>query len=346
MAAFSHPEFDDHEQVVFGRDAASNLRTIIAIHNTNRGPALGGCRIWPYADDQAALKDVLRLSRGMTYKAAVAGLPLGGGKSIIIADSKTGKTDAMMQAFGRQIDHLGGRYITAEDVGSSVKDMDIVRTMTPHVVGLSTGVGDPSPSTAHGVFIGIQAAVRHQLKRDDLKGLTVAVQGVGHVGYYLCRYLADAGAQLVVTDINQDALDKTIAEFGAKTVAPDDIYAVDAQIFAPCALGAVINDRTIPQLKASIVAGSSNNQLADDSHGVILKKAGILYAPDYVINAGGLIDVARSAVGFDIDTARQKLFQIDDTLAEIFVRADRDGLPTSDVADQIAEERFGKKSSA
>lgn len=343
MAVFVHPEFDDHEQVVFGRDETSNLRTIIAIHNTTRGPALGGCRIWPYPDEAAALNDVLRLSRGMTYKAAVADLPLGGGKAVIIADSKKEKTEAMMRAFGRQVGYLGRRYITAEDVGSGVADMDIIKQETEHVVGVTGGAGDPSPSTAHGVYIGMEACIRYKLKRESLRDASVAIQGVGHVGYYLCRYLKEAGARLIVTDINQESIDRVVADFGAEAVAPDDIYTVEADIFSPCALGATINDRTIPILKAPIIAGSANNQLADEGHGAMLRKAGILYAPDYVINAGGLIDVARFAVGFDIEEARRKLFQIDDTLIEIFERADADGLPTNIVADHIAEERFGRR---
>ena len=340
MPLFDREEYNDHEQVVFCRDAETGLHAIIAIHNTNLGPSLGGCRIWPFRTEDEALTDVLRLSRGMTYKAAVAGLPLGGGKAVIIADSKTQKTEAMMKAFGRHVDHLGRRYITAEDVGSSVADMDAIKTVTDHVVGVTGGAGDPSNSTAHGVFIGLKAAVRHKLGRDDVDGLHVAVQGIGHVGWYLCEYLHEAGARLTVTDINQDALKKAEATFGATVVAPDDIYDVEADVFAPCALGAVVNDVTLPRLNVPVIAGSANNVLGDERHGIELRRRGILYAPDYVINAGGLIDVARFAVGFGMDEARQKLDRIDDTLLEIFHRADDLDTPTGEIADRLAEERF------
>jgi leucine dehydrogenase len=343
MDVFAHEEFDGHEQVVFGHDRDSGLRTVIAIHNTNLGPALGGCRMWPYKDENEALTDALRLSRGMTYKAAMANLPLGGGKSVIIGDAKTDKTEALLKAFGRQVDHLNRRYITAEDVGTKVPDMDIIKTVTPHVVGVTGGAGNPSPSTAHGVAIGMVACTRHALKKDSLNGLRVAVQGAGNVGYYLCRYLKEAGATILVTDINAEAVQRCVDEFGATAVPVDEIYEVEAEIFAPCALGAVVNDTTIPKLKAQIIAGSANNILEDERHGFALRDRGILYAPDYVINAGGLIDVARFAVGFDIKEGRRKLALIDDTLAEIFQRGDAEGLPTSEVADIIAEERFGKR---
>ena len=337
---FGHEEFDDHEQVVFCRDAATGLHAIIAIHNTNLGPSLGGCRIWPFRGEAEALTDVLRLSRGMTYKAAIAGLPLGGGKAVIIADPKTQKTEAMMKAYGRHVDHLGRRYITAEDVGSTVADMDAIKTVTEHVVGVTGGAGDPSNSTARGVFVGMRAAVRHKLGRDSLDGLQVAVQGIGHVGWFLCEYLHQDGAKLTVTDINQDALKKAEGAFGATVVGLDEIYGVDADVFAPCALGAVVNDATLPRLKMPIVAGSANNVLEDERHGIALRQRGILYAPDYVINAGGLIDVARYAVGFGMDAAREKLERIDDTLMEIFRRADDRDTPTSEIADQLAEEIF------
>ncbi len=340
MAVFAHPEFDDHEQVVFCDDEGAGLRAIVAIHNTKLGPALGGCRMWPYADEAAALTDVLRLSRGMTYKAAMAGLALGGGKAVIIGDAKADKTPELMRAFGRFVDDLGGRYITAEDVGTSVGDMDTIRGETEYVAGLTGGAGDPSPSTAHGVFIGIEAAVRHRLDRESVRGLKVAVQGLGHVGAGLCRYLAEAGAGLVVTDIDRDAVDRAAGEFAAETVAPEAIYDAEADVFAPCALGAAINDDTVPRLKAPIVAGAANNQLAEERHGKALMERGILYAPDYVINAGGLLDVARFPLGMDIEAARAKLYQIADTLSEAFRRSDRDGLAVNLVADRMAEERF------
>ncbi|MHA1569644.1 MAG: Glu/Leu/Phe/Val dehydrogenase dimerization domain-containing protein [Alphaproteobacteria bacterium] len=340
MAVFAHPEFDDHEQVVFCDDESAGLRAIVAIHNTNLGPSLGGCRMWPYADEDEALTDVLRLSKGMTYKAAMAGLALGGGKAVIIGDARNGKTPELMRAFGRFINDLGGRYITAEDVGTSVQDMDTIRGETEFVAGLTGGAGDPSPSTAHGVFIGIGASVRHRLGRDDVRGLKVAVQGLGHVGHGLCRYLSEAGAGLVVADIDRGAVDRAAGEFSAEIVAPDAIYDAEADVFAPCALGAAINDDTVPRLKAPIVAGAANNQLAEERHGKALMERGILYAPDYVINAGGLLDVARFPLGMDIEAARAKLQQIAETLGEAFRRSDRDGLAVNLVADRMAEERF------
>lgn len=340
MKLFDHDDFVDHEQIVFCHDGASGLRSIIAIHNTNRGPALGGCRMWNYASEADALEDALRLSRGMTYKAAIADLALGGGKSVIMGDAKKDKSEALMKAFGRSIDWLNRRYITAEDVGTTVADMDTIKTVTDHVVGVTGGAGDPSNSTAHGVFFGIQAAVRHKLRRDNLKGLHVAVQGVGHVGWFLCEYLHEAGATLTVTDINQNALERAAQEFGAIIVAPDEIYAIECEVFAPCALGAVVNDTTLSQFRCPVIAGSANNVLEEERHGIALRQQGILYAPDYVINAGGLIDVARFAIGFGLDEARAKMNRIDDTLTEIFQRADADGRPTSDVADTLAEERF------
>jgi leucine dehydrogenase len=278
----------------------------------------------------------------MTYKAAMAGLPLGGGKSVILGDPRTRKTEALLKAFGRHVDHLGRRYITAEDVGTSVADMDVIKTVTDHVSGVSDGAGNPSPSTAHGVYIGIQAAVRYKLGRRSLSGLTVAIQGVGNVGYYLCGYLAKDGVKLVVCDISQEALDRVAKEFDATVVPPEAIYDVAADVFAPCAMGAVVNDDTIPRLEAPIIAGSANNVLADEAHGFALRERGILYAPDYVINAGGLMDVARTAVGMDIEAAREKLRAIDDTLLQIFARADAEDRPTSEIADAIAEERYGR----
>jgi len=340
MNVFSHSDFVDHEQVVFCHDAETGLRAIIAIHNTNRGPALGGCRMWDYDSEADALEDALRLSRGMTYKAAVANLALGGGKSVIIGDAKTDKSEALMKSFGVAIERLNGRYITAEDVGTTVADMDAIKTVTDHVVGITGGAGDPSNSTAHGVFIGLQAAVRYKLGKETLDGMHVAVQGVGSVGWFLCDYLHKAGARLSVTDIDQQALNKAEQVFGATIVDLDDIYGLDCEVFAPCALGSVVNDKTLPQFKCPVIAGSANNVLDEERHGTALREAGILYAPDYVINAGGLIDVGRFALDFGIDEARTKLHQIDDTLMEIFRRADFDDRPTSDVADTLAEERF------
>lgn len=356
MSVFEHPDFDDHEQVCFFSDRKTGLRTIIAIHNTNLGPALGGCRMWNYSSDEEALKDALRLSRGMTYKAAMANLPLGGGKSVVIGNAQTQKTPELLCAIGDAVEKLGGRYIIAEDVGTSVDDMCVIQTRTEHVAGLPAKAwdgedragGDPSPITAFGVFTGILAAVAYRLDRTDLSGLTVAVQGLGHVGYHLCKLLHGAGAKLIVTDIRQDKIHQVMKEFDAKAVGLDEIYTVSADIFAPCALGAVLNGETIPQLKAQIVAGSANNQLAEDHHGKILLERGILYAPDYVINAGGLINAAYeqyeklmphigSATGQD---ALDHVGQISATLQDVFIKSEKAGIPTSAAADQIAEKRF------
>jgi leucine dehydrogenase len=340
MPVFSHAEFDDHEQVVYCRDAAAGLSAIIAIHNTNLGPALGGCRMRPYDDEAAALDDVLRLARGMTYKAAIADLALGGGKAVVLADARRDKTEALLLAYGRAVERLGGRYITAEDVGTTVADMDVVRRATRHVSGTTTDAGNPSPSTAHGVFIGMQAAAQHVFGSDDLTGRHIAIQGMGSVGYALCRYLKEAGAHLVVADVNAGAVARAVRDFGAEAIEADAVYGVEADIFAPCALGGILNDKTLERLKAPIVAGSANNQLAEPRHGAALMKRGILYAPDYVINAGGLIDVARPIMGMDIEAARVKLRKIRDTLLDIFRRSAAERLPTNVVADRIAEARF------
>lgn len=337
------PSFRNHEQVVFCYDADVGLNAIIAIHDTTLGPALGGVRMWPFASEMKALEDALRLSRGMTYKSALAGLPFGGGKAVIIGDPKTGKSEALLERFGEFVDSLGGRYITAEDVGTSTHDLAVIRRRTKYAAGFAEGgSGDPSPVTAWGVFHGIRAAVAHRLGLPNLNNLTVAVQGLGHVGMELVKFLHQAGATLVVTDIDDERVERAVAEFGARAVAPQRIYDEPAEVFAPCALGAVLNDETVPRLTASVVAGSANNQLAEDRHGTALMQRRILYAPDYVINAGGLIDVARFKVHMNIDEARAKLRRIDDTLTEIFERADRENKSTSEVADTIAEERFGR----
>ncbi|WP_193368406.1 Glu/Leu/Phe/Val dehydrogenase [Pelagibius marinus] len=341
MSVFEHYEFDAHEQVVFCHDPASGLKAIIAIHNTNRGPALGGCRMWPYASDEDALTDALRLSRGMTYKSALAGLDYGGGKSVIIGDPRADKSEALFRAMGRFVDTLGGRYSVAEDVGISVPDVEIMAEETRHVAGIAAGgVGDPSPATAYGVFMGIKAAARHRLGVDSLSGLRIAVQGVGHVGYYLCRHLAAEGAELLVADIAQDSLDRVVREFGAQVVAPEAIATAAVDIYAPCALGATINDETLPQLQAKIVAGSANNQLAEARHGEALRRRGILYAPDYVINAGGVIVISHEGPDYNEAKAFAHVAQIHDTLLEIFRRADAQKVATSEAADRLAEERF------
>lgn len=354
MTVFDARDFDGHEQVAFFRDAEAGLKAIIAIHNTNRGPSLGGCRMWPYNSTEDALRDVLRLSRGMTYKCAVSNLDLGGGKSVIIGNPRTEKSEALLLAMGRAVDRMGGRYIAAEDSGTSVEDIKVIGRETPHVAGIvekrtgSGGMrsGDPSPATAYGTFVGMRAAIKHKLGREDFDGVRVAIQGVGNVGFRLARQLHEAGAKLWVTDIYEENVKRATDELGAIAVAPDDIYGLDVDVFAPCALGAVINDLTIPQLHARIIAGASNNQLSEDRHGTELMERGVLYAPDYVINAGGIIDVSYEHSGtFDRDAAVKHIEGIFDTLMEIFERASQDGLPTNLVADQVAEERFHKSAS-
>ncbi|KPZ72482.1 MULTISPECIES: Glu/Leu/Phe/Val dehydrogenase dimerization domain-containing protein [unclassified Shewanella] len=337
MALFNHVSFDDHEQVVFCHDKESGLKAIIAIHNTNLGPAVGGCRMWNYDSDDEAINDVLRLSRGMTYKNALAGLTMGGGKSVIIADPKTTDREALFRSFGRFIHTLGGKYYSAEDVGTTTADIMIAHEETPYMAGLEGKSGDPSPFTALGTYLGIKAAVKHQRGLDSLKGLKISVQGVGHVGYYLCKHLHEDGAELIVTDIHQASLDRVATEFGATVVAPQDIYTQDVDVYAPCALGATINDTTIPLLKATIVAGCANNQLAEVRHGEVLKELGILYAPDYVINAGGIINVSFES-DYDVAKATAKVEEIYNTLIKIFEQAEKDNRTTGDVADEMARE--------
>ncbi|WP_332671446.1 Glu/Leu/Phe/Val dehydrogenase dimerization domain-containing protein [Aromatoleum sp.] len=348
MSVFSTPDFADHEQVVFCSDERSGLKAIIAVHNSNLGPALGGCRMWPYASEDEAVRDVLRLSRGMTYKSAIANLKLGGGKSVIIGNPRTDKTPELLRAFARAVENLNGRYVAAEDSGTGVADMQYMSQFTRHVSGVrekpaehGTRSGDPSPSTAYGTFVGIRAAVKERLGRESLEGLRVAVQGLGHVGLDLARRLKDVGAELWVTDLYREPLLAAGKELGATVVAPEDIFALDVEVFAPCAMGAVLNDRTIPQLKAKIVAGAANNQLAEPRHGASLMERGILYAPDYVINAGGIIDVYYERIGnFDAAALRRHIDGIHDNLIEIFARARKEERPTGEVADAIAEERF------
>jgi leucine dehydrogenase len=343
MPVFASPDFDNHELVAFGTDPESGLKAIVAVHNTSLGPALGGCRMWPYPSDEDAIRDVLRLSRGMTYKAAMAGLPYGGGKSVIIGNPRKDKSEALLRAMGRFVHSLGGRYHTAEDVGTTVEDMDILRRETPYAHGFSSASGDPSPATAYGVYMGICAAVQFALGRDDLRGLTVAVQGLGHVGSRLCRYLADEGVRLVVTDIDAAAVDRAVRAYGATPVSPDAIHRTKADVFAPCALGAILNDRTIPELGAVIVAGAANNQLAERRHGAMLKRRGVLYAPDYVVNAGGLIDIHVGESGGGEQAVLDRTAHIYDTLLDVFEHAATEDMPTDVVADLKAEERFGAK---
>lgn len=336
---FSDINYDAHEQVVFASEPQSGLKAIIAVHNTRLGPAMGGCRMWEYVNERAALVDALRLSRGMTYKNAVAGLPIGGGKTVIIGNPKTDKTPALFEALGEALERLAGRYVTAEDVGTSPGDMAHVARRTSFVAGLGDS-GDPSPYTALGCFVGAQAAVRHHLKRDDLDGLIVALQGLGHVGFDYARRLREAGARLVVADIDQNALDRARSELGAEVVPVDSIYDVEADIYAPCALGATLNEDTLGRLRAKIVAGAANNQLATPDIGDKLRQRGILYAPDFVINAGGIIKVCYEYFKKPDSEIDGHVRRIADTLTEVFERADREQLPTSVVADRVAESRF------
>ncbi|HSJ26279.1 MAG TPA: Glu/Leu/Phe/Val dehydrogenase [Longimicrobiales bacterium] len=340
MEIFERMAEHSHEQVVFCNEPTAGYRGIIAIHDTTLGPALGGTRFWNYRSDEEALVDVLRLARGMTYKAAVAGLNLGGGKAVIIGDPKTTRREMIFRAHGRFVESLGGRYYTAEDVGTSVEDMDYVKMETEYVTGVAGGSGDPSPVTAYGTYRGIKAGAKEKYGSDSVSDMTIAVQGTGHVGYYLCQYLAEEGARLVVTDIDEDRVARVVNEFGAKAVGPDQIYSVDAQVFAPCALGAVVNDDTIPQFKFEIIAGAANNQLAQERHGDILHKREVLYAPDYVINAGGLINVYGELNDWSSEQAKRKAGEIYDTLTQIFELAKEDGIPTYEAADRVAERRI------
>ncbi|MGH7483716.1 MAG: Glu/Leu/Phe/Val dehydrogenase dimerization domain-containing protein [Longimicrobiales bacterium] len=330
----------EHEQLVFCHEPAAGYRGIIAIHNTTLGPSLGGTRFWDYNSDEEAIIDVLRLARGMTYKAAVAGLNLGGGKSVIIGNNRTSRREMLFRAHGRFVESLKGRYITAEDVGTSVEDMEYVNMETQHVTGIAGGSGDPSPVTAFGVFRGIKACAKEKFGTDSLSGLRVAVQGTGHVGYHLCKDLAAEGAEIIATDIDQERVRRVAEDFGAAAVAPDEIYDVDAQIFAPCALGAVVNDDTLPRFKFEVVAGAANNQLAEPRHGEELYRRQILYAPDYVINAGGLINVYGELHGWSADRSRSKAGEIYHTLDQIFELAKEHGLPTYLAADRVAERRI------
>lgn len=330
-----------HDQISLCYDRESGYRGIIAIHDTTLGPALGGTRLWNYSSDEDAINDVLRLARGMTYKAAVAGLNLGGGKSVILGEPNMGNgRDAIMRAHGRHVDWFGGRYITAEDVGTSPADMEWVREGTSHVVGLKDGSGDPSPVTAFGVYQGMKAAAKKAYGGDSLAGKSVAVQGVGHVGYYLCQNLAKEGASLIVSDIDEAKVKRVVDEFGAEAIAPEDIIEADADIFAPCALGAVINDDSVPKLKFAIVAGGANNQLANEKHGAMLEERGILYAPDYVINGGGLINVNAELEGWTSEKALQKAGEIYDTTLRVFAIAGEEGVPSYKAADTLAERRI------
>lgn len=326
-------------------DLDTGMHAIIALHNLKNGPAIGGCRFIEYENTEAALKDAMRLARGMTYKAVITNLPHGGGKSVILRpkNMSDAQREGIFESFGKFVDSLGGAYITAEDSGTNVSDMTVIKRNTDHVLGFDTASGssgDPSPLTALGVRRGIEAAAKSRWNRDSLDGLHIVIQGVGHVGYYLARELHTLGAKLTVADINQAAVDRCVNEFGAKSVAAGDVFGVECDIFAPCALGGAINDATLAQLRCEVVAGAANNQLAEAHHGEALLKRNILYAPDYAINAGGLINVAQEFKGFNKDEAMSQIHAIYDTMYLIFERAKKEGLPTHLVADRIVEERL------
>jgi len=333
-----------YERVVLGSDEAAGYRGIVVVHSTALGPAVGGTRYWSYKTEDDAVTDALRLARGMTYKNALAGLPFGGGKSIIMADDQARDREQLFRAHGRMVNSLAGKYITAEDVGTSPADMEYVLKETTYVGGLQGRSGDPSPHTARGVFRAMQAAAKHRWGSDDLAGKTVAVQGCGHVGYFLAGELALVGAKLIVTDVDAAKVKRAADDHGASTVAPEEIYSAAADIFAPCALGGVLNDQTIPQLKATLVVGGANNQLLEPRHGDLLEQRGIVYAPDYAANAGGVINgCCREMLGWDVPKTLAKTDAIYDTLLKIFALAGQEKIPTYLAADRLAEERWQKQ---
>ncbi|MBM7607169.1 leucine dehydrogenase [Lysinibacillus composti] len=347
MELFKYMEKYDYEQLVFCQDKASGLKAIIAIHDTTLGPALGGARMWTYANEDLAIEDALRLARGMTYKNAAAGLNLGGGKTVIIGDPFKDKNEAMFRALGRFIQGLNGRYITAEDVGTTVTDMDIIHEETNYVTGISPtfgSSGNPSPVTAYGVYLGMKAAAKEAFGDDSLRDRKIAIQGLGNVAYTLCEYLYKEGAKLVVTDINKKAVERVVKDFEAMAVDPNEIYQQDVDIFSPCALGAIINDETIPQLKAKVIAGSANNQLKESRHGDMIHELGIVYAPDYVINAGGVINVADELYGYNRERAMKRVETIYDSIAKIFDISKDEKIPTYLAANRLAEQRIAQVS--
>lgn len=347
MEIFKYMEKYDYEQLVFCQDKSSGLKAIIAIHDTTLGPALGGARMWTYATEDQAIEDALRLARGMTYKNAAAGLNLGGGKTVIIGDPFKDKNEQMFRALGRFIQGLNGRYITAEDVGTTVADMDIIHEETNYVTGISPtfgSSGNPSPVTAYGVYLGMKAAAKEAFGIDHLKDRKIAIQGLGNVAYTLCEYLFKEGAKLTVTDINKKAVERVVHDFGAIPVSPEDIYKQEVDIFSPCALGAIINDETIPQLKAKVIAGAANNQLKESRHGQTIHEMGIAYAPDYVINAGGVINVADELYGYNRERAMKRVETIYDSISKIFQISKEENIPTYLAANRLAEERIERVS--
>ncbi len=341
MNVFESPDFDHHEQVAFFDDKATGLKAIVAIHSTALGPSCGGVRMHPYASPDAALTDVLRLSRGMSYKSAIAGLPLGGGKAVVLGDPAKDKSEARLLAFARAVETMGGRYITAMDVGMGPKDMPVIARGTKYIAGYDQPGkkgGDSGPLTALGVFVGLKAAVKHKLGRDTTAGLTVAIQGLGKVGMTVAKQLHAEGAKLIVADVNADAVRRAVDAFGAREASPDQIVTTECDVLSPNALGAILDDETTPRIKAKIVAGGANNQLARDAHGKMLAEMGVLYAPDYVINGGGIIRVAAQIYDWDDAATETRVRAIADTLAAIFKRADSERLPTNLIADRMAEE--------
>jgi len=331
----------NHEQLLFCSDNETGLKAIIAVHNTVLGPALGGTRMWHYQNETEALNDVLRLSRGMTYKNSISGLNLGGGKAVIIGDSRSMKSEALFRRFGKFVNSLGGKYITAEDVGISPIDMTWVSMETNHVVGLPGKSGDPSPVTAHGTYVGMKACAKEQFGSDSLKGKKVAVQGVGHVGEYLVQSLAKEGAEVFISDIHEPTLKRVAQEYGATVVGLDEIYDVEMDIYAPCALGATVNDDTLSRLKCSIIAGAANNQLQqEDVHGRAVMEKGIIYAPDFALNAGGVINCYSEVKGLSPDWAMNKAEEIYTTIHNIVKRSNSENVPTYQIANKMAEERI------
>jgi leucine dehydrogenase len=338
---------DEYEEVVFFHDPPSGLRAIVAIHSTALGPALGGTRFYPFESEEDALVDALRLAKAMTYKAAAGGLDLGGGKAVIIGDPSRDKSEELLRAYGRFIESLGGRYITAEDVGTSRPDMDVLRRETRWVTGVSKrlgGSGDPSPVTAYGVFQGLLACAEEGLGTSSLEGVRVVVQGAGKVGSTLVKHLVEAGALVTVADVDVDAVARVVNEHGVETAHPEKAHAVECDVFAPCAMGPAIRDDTLAELKCRVVAGAANNQLGRPEHAEALRELGILYAPDFVINAGGLINVADELIGYDRDRAMAKVEAIYRTLREVFQRARLEGITPSQAADRLAEERIASVS--
>ncbi len=336
------PDFDQHKHVACIHDDKTGLHCLIAVHNTSRGPGVGGCRLWQYDELSDALTDVLRLSQGMTYKNAMADLAFGGGKAVILAPdfSKYSRSD-VFASFGRALEVLNGDYCTAEDVGTSPEDMANIHKNSKHIFGLADKSGDPSPFTAYGVFLGIKEAVQFRLQTDSLKGVHVAVQGLGHVGHHLCELLHEAGARLTVTDVRQDSIKRVKDAFQAKTCAPDDIYSIAADVYAPCALGATVNPQTLEKLQVSVIAGAANNQLSTESIANELKQRQVLYVPDYVINAGGIVNIAcESGSDYDADRARQEVDKISPRLREIFEQSEKQDRCTIAVANDIAQKKF------